>query len=466
MSKHTQAVFAALVMTLFAFGSFPTNKTASTSVIVPPPQLPSPSNNDESSDTAQKGSMPSLKGLDAETRTQFMKLVEEHRLAMSAWQAERDTISGLESKKKDLETKAEQELSQRPENPTFDEREWASEDGKYKVTATLLDSDFKLAKLKKSDGSIVEVSKEKLSGADKQGIERAFAVIEVAARREKEWIGRLAALDDEKKEIQSLIDQANQPAPEPPTIDLAKQMVEDLRNNRVAEKRQQEVEEAEKNGTIHPSQIEVLETRVVERRNAKGEPMDMIECKFRNNSKRTVRIIDCTYTAYDEGGRKVLDRPYTLYAVDDSNKGVPPSEWQDTLGKGLFIPKNLGARSAKVVITKVLERDDSKLGKKGEGAANDSHVIRFITLVKYQTEGKFIRQVGRKGETIDVYVGNEWHFLPYQIRLQMAQNIWATWVLASNPETPDRARVDIKDLNGNSVGGSKLLGGSLSWVSK
>lgn len=221
----------------------------------------------------------------------------------------------------------------------------------------MLDSDFKLAKLRKPDGSIVEVSKEKLSVADKQAIERAFAVIEVSARREKEWIGRLAAFDDDKKEIQSLIDQANQPAPKPPTIDLAKQMVEELRTNRVAEKQQREVEEAEKKGTIHPSQIEVLETRVVERRNAKGEPMDMIE-------------------------------------------------------------------------------------------------------------GKFIRQVGRKGETIVVYVGNEWHFLPYQIRLQMAQNIWATWVLASNAEAPDHARVDIKDLNGNGVGGSKLLGGSLSWVSK
>jgi hypothetical protein len=242
MSKHTQAVIAALVMTLFALGSFPTNKTASTSVIVPPPQLLSPSNNDKPSDKEPTASTSSQKRLDAETRTQFMKLVEEHRLAMSAWQAKRDTIPGLERKKKDLETKVEQELSQRPENPTFDEREWTSEDGKYKVTATLLDSDFKLAKLKKPDGSIVEVTKEKLSAPDKQAIERAFAVIEVSVRREKEWMERLAALDKEKNEVQSLIDQAKQPAPETPTVELAKQLVKELRNRKVAEKRQQDVD--------------------------------------------------------------------------------------------------------------------------------------------------------------------------------------------------------------------------------
>jgi hypothetical protein len=465
MNKHTKAVLATLVMTLFAFGSLPTNKTASNTSVNVSPQLPAPSSNDEPSDAATKPSMPNLKGLDAETKNQFTKLVEEHRLAMSAWQAERDTIPGLESKKKDVEAKAEQELSQRPETPAFEEREWASEDGKYKVTATLLDSDFKVAKLKKLDGSIVEVSKEKLSAADKQAIERAFAVLEVAARREKEWIGRLAVLEDEKKEIQGLLDEANKPAPEPPTVDQAKLLVEEMRNNRDAEKLKQEVEESEKNGKIHPSQIEVLETRVVERLNAKGEPMDMIECKFQNNSRRTVRIIDCTYTAYDEGGKKVFDRPYTLYAVDDSNKGIPAGEWQDTLRQGLFIPKKLGVKSAKVVITKVLERDDSKVGKDGEGA-NDSHVVQFITLIRFQTEGKFITQVGRKGETIVVTVANEWHFLPYQIRLQMAQNIWTTWVLATKAENPDHARVDIKDLNGNSVGGSRLLGGSLSWVSK
>jgi hypothetical protein len=242
MSKHTQAVIATLVMVLFAFGSFPATKTVSTSVTVPPPQLPSQSNDDKPSDKVQTASPPNLKGLDAETRTQFMKLVEEHRVAMTAWQLERDTVPALEGKKKKVGAKAEQELAKKPENPTFEEREWASEDGKYKVTATLLDSDFKLAKLKKVDGSIVEVTKDKLSAADKQAIERAFAVIEVASRREKEWIGRLAALDEEKNEIQTLIDQANQPAPEAPTVDQAKQRAEEVRANTVAEKRQQEVD--------------------------------------------------------------------------------------------------------------------------------------------------------------------------------------------------------------------------------
>jgi len=103
MSKHTQAVIATFVMVPFAFGSFPATKTVSTSVTVPPPPLPSQSNDDEPSDKVQTASPPNLKGLDAETRTQFMKLVEDHRVAMKVWQLERDTVPALEDKKKKVE---------------------------------------------------------------------------------------------------------------------------------------------------------------------------------------------------------------------------------------------------------------------------------------------------------------------------------------------------------------------------
>jgi hypothetical protein len=464
MGKHTHAIIATLVMTLFAFGSFPSNTTSNTSVIISP-QLPS--SYGEPSEAVSNASTFNEKGIvDKETRTQFMTLTEEHRLAMSAWQEERNTIPSLEGKMKELDTKLGQELALKPESPNFEKREWSSEDGKYKVTATLLDSDFKVAKLKKSDGAIVEVSKEKLSGADKQAIERAFAVIEVAARREKEWIGRLTELEEEKKEIQSLIDQANRPAPAAPTVDQAKQLVEELKGDVAAQKLRKEIAEAEKNGKIHPSLIEVIETRIVERPNASGEAMDMIECKFQNNSKRTVRIIDCTYIAYNKSGKKVLEKPYTLFVVDDSSKGMSSGERQDTRETGLFIPKKLEATSAKVVITKALERNDSKFGNTGESADDESPVARFIKLISYQAAGKFITLVDHNDKTIVVYVDNRWHFLPYQIRFQMAQNIWATWVQATNAEIPDHARIDIKDLNGNSVGGSRFLGGSLSWVNK
>jgi hypothetical protein len=387
MSKHAQAVFATVVMIIFAFGSLPSsNKSSNKNVSVSPQSPPIPTN----SDTVQNPPGPNLKGVDAETRTQFTKLTDEHRLAMTAWQEERDTIPSLEGKVKELEAKAEKELAQKPDSPNFEEREWSSEDGKYKVTATLLDSDFKLAKLKKADGSIVEVSKEKLSAADKQTIERAFASIEVAARREKEWIERLTALDEENRETQALIDQANRPAPEAPTIDLAKQLVEELRNNIAAEKMKQEVEEAEKRGTIHTSQIEVLEVRIVERVNANGVTMDMIECKFQNNSKRPVRIIDCTYLAFNKSGKKVLEKPYTLFAEGKSSKGLLPGEWQDTVGRGVSIPKKLEATSARVLITKVLEWDESKLRNDLETASNESQITRFITLVAFQPEGKYI----------------------------------------------------------------------------
>ena len=63
-----------------------------------------------------------------------------------------------------------------------------------------------------------------------------------------------------------------------------------------------------------------------------------------------------------------------------------------------------------------------------------------------------------------ITVGNAWHSQPYQMRLQMAQNLWQSWANVHSPKDLDKARISLRDLNGNEVGGSRAFAGSLIWV--
>jgi hypothetical protein len=87
-------------------------------------------------------------------------------------------------------------------------------------------------------------------------------------------------------------------------------------------------------------------------------------------------------------------------------------------------------------------------------------------LRKVDASGALIVAVrpGRNEHQVDVTVANQWHREPYQIRLQAAQNIWQAWAQIRAPKNPDLARIKIVDLNGNEVGGSRVLAGSLIWV--
>lgn len=70
------------------------------------------------------------------------------------------------------------------------------------------------------------------------------------------------------------------------------------------------------------------------------------------------------------------------------------------------------------------------------------------------------------GGMILVTVSNEWYYQPYQIREHAAQNLWKMWAIIYSPENSDHARIKLLDLNGNRVGGSSILGGSLVDVDK
>jgi RNA polymerase subunit RPABC4/transcription elongation factor Spt4 len=66
--------------------------------------------------------------------------------------------------------------------------------------------------------------------------------------------------------------------------------------------------------------------------------------------------------------------------------------------------------------------------------------------------------------TATLTVKNAWHLRHKQIRLQDAQNLWKSWAVIASPADEDKARIKLVDGNGNEVGGSRALGGSLIWV--
>jgi len=74
--------------------------------------------------------------------------------------------------------------------------------------------------------------------------------------------------------------------------------------------------------------------------------------------------------------------------------------------------------------------------------------------------------VERSGDiwTATITVKNLWHVRNKQLRLQDAQNLWQAWAVLASKNNPDRARINLVDLNANKVGGSRALGGSLIWV--
>jgi hypothetical protein len=74
--------------------------------------------------------------------------------------------------------------------------------------------------------------------------------------------------------------------------------------------------------------------------------------------------------------------------------------------------------------------------------------------------------VERRGESwkATLMVKDIWHVRHYQVRLQDAQTLWKTWAMIASPKEMDNARIVLVDGNGNEVGGSRALAGSLIWV--
>jgi hypothetical protein len=61
-------------------------------------------------------------------------------------------------------------------------------------------------------------------------------------------------------------------------------------------------------------------------------------------------------------------------------------------------------------------------------------------------------------DEVRVTVGESWFWMPYQTRLQMAQDIWRIWAMNHTPAHLDRSYLRLVDRNGNEAGGSDWVG--------
>jgi hypothetical protein len=93
----------------------------------------------------------------------------------------------------------------------------------------------------------------------------------------------------------------------------------------------------------------------------------------------------------------------------------------------------------------------------------------YEEVLKLTSEVKFIDSIiegTRSANQIKITLKDQWHYLPYQIRLQKAQGLWKLWATIHAPENVDLARISLVDLEGNEVGGSRLVAGSMLWVAE
>lgn len=112
-----------------------------------------------------------------------------------------------------------------------------------------------------------------------------------------------------------------------------------------------------------------------------------------------------------------------------------------------------------------VDGEQRKADRKAAEKKQKQNLDRFMaTLSAAGVNNSVIEYVSVKDEMATITVANTWHITAYQIRLQAAQNLWQAWAKIASPNNPDKARIKLIDLNGNEVGGSRILAGSLIWV--
>ena len=108
------------------------------------------------------------------------------------------------------------------------------------------------------------------------------------------------------------------------------------------------------------------------------------------------------------------------------------------------------------------ELEKSLLVEKEKEAYFASRVLAMAIAFKANAGvSKMVQDVNYYNKRARFTVKDSWHFLPYQLRLQAAQDLGAMWSQFAQSNEPQM--FDIADLNGNRVGGRSLFG---VWVQK
>ncbi len=97
--------------------------------------------------------------------------------------------------------------------------------------------------------------------------------------------------------------------------------------------------------------VSVLSTSIVS--TGVGE-FQAIEVFLRNDGPRPIRIADGVYHLFDQNGKSIEDIKYGILFIEDDQKPVMPGE--TTKAGGFRIPKSMRVASAKVTLTKTLEK--------------------------------------------------------------------------------------------------------------
>ena len=95
-----------------------------------------------------------------------------------------------------------------------------------------------------------------------------------------------------------------------------------------------------------------------------------------------------------------------------------------------------------------------------------TNLDKYMKIINDSGLNTYISEVHQDNKTATIKVRDSWHFQHYQLRLQCAQKLWLIWASLVSPNDPDLAIIYLVDNNGNNVGGSGWLGGSVIKVQK
>jgi len=110
------------------------------------------------------------------------------------------------------------------------------------------------------------------------------------------------------------------------------------------------------------------------------------------------------------------------------------------------------------------QKAEAEAAREAKAKQNLNQFVERMKAVQKAAGIDLVSRVSVEGNEATITVANVWHGLLYQTRLQLAQGIWGAWASIASPGDPDKARIRLVDFNGNEVGGSRWLAGSLIWV--
>ncbi len=165
--------------------------------------------------------------------------------------------------------------------------------------------------------------------------------------------------------------------------------------------------------------------------------------------------------------KKGLDDGCTLVFNDPEGKALLAAEKKEWDERAAKRAEEMAKVEADAKRKAEEEREKQAAADASASKRQKENLNRFsaaIDLAAKKANFQGITKISVQGDEATVTVVDSFHSLPYQNRLQFAQNLWKAWASIDSPNDVDKARISIVDRNGNEVGGSGFLGGSTVWV--